>query len=527
MADTRPKHKPNEKHTLDEVLKSLQDLVRGEVLVKPAPPPAAAPTNPPAVDVASATPLADMRDIIDSLEDLLESDLNLEEKVELAKAALAPVRHSTPRAPKPHATPVTAAPVVERTAPRETPTPAPPVAKVEPTPPAPPPPPAPLLDSDDELVFESETPVAETPALEFPEEMTDDDIAKALAEIELEMKAAEPPTIEAAPAPEPFLEPEPIVLEAAPPPEAPAAPVEDLTLDESFDLVAAEPTRKAPPALSLVEPSIEVSAEAPPHQEIEIVEDIVAPAPPELTLAEDVENIDLSSGDTLSRAAPTEIEASPAPVADDFSIDFTPKTPPAAAAPEPEDLAPPPWEEEEMQRAEPPGAAGDSSLTSLGESIELDLSVSDNVSAAPDSVTIALDEVVELAPAPATEVIAPPVAPAPTAPKPEPKKPAAKSKEIPVLKDVAVAPAAATAPIAPAVPAAPAPKPAAADDFTLDFAPTTPPAKPAAPQDLHQMAVRVIAKLNIELRKGGKPPLDAKTINRLQQLLKEALEKKQ
>jgi hypothetical protein len=51
------------------------------------------------------------------------------------------------------------------------------------------------------------------------------------------------------------------------------------------------------------------------------------------------------------------------------------------------------------------------------------------------------------------------------------------------------------------------------------------PVSPSSPDRMREVAVRVIARLNIELRKAGKPPLDAKTVHRLQQLLREAMEK--
>jgi hypothetical protein len=44
------------------------------------------------------------------------------------------------------------------------------------------------------------------------------------------------------------------------------------------------------------------------------------------------------------------------------------------------------------------------------------------------------------------------------------------------------------------------------------------------PQHARDLAIRVVAKLNIEMRKAGGQGLDIKTILRLQRLLKEALE---
>jgi hypothetical protein len=529
--DSRPKHKPNEKHTLDEVLKSLQDLVRGNVLVRTA----AAPTAN-AKSAPPAPPMADMSDIISSLESLLESDLNLEEKVERAKAALAPVRKG-PAAPKP----IPAAP-----APKPAPTvaaPAPvatkPAAPAKPV--APPPPPPPMLETEDELVFESDAAPAETPEpLAFPEEMSDEDIANALADIQFDVDAApapeaEPEIVEAAPAPEP----ETIAVEAAPPPtlEFTDDELAELTQKASKPKEPKRPEKTPPRKLELAIVEGDLSAAPAPAKPTSLDDELAAidftsdatAAPAEPAAADDFEIIDLSNGVPTPSTDEIPMEAAPAPVADDFSVDFKPKKkPPAAPEPEPDDLAPPPWEEDDIQRAEPPTPTGEVSPGGLGESIELDLSIS---GAEEFTTPVFETDDIDLAPAPDTEIIAPPPPPEPTvlapAPKPKPPKPAAAKpspKDIPVLKNVAqAAPAQATPPPAPpSPPAAPAP-----DDFTLDFAPTTP-AKPAAmPQDLNQMAVRVIAKLNIEMRKAGKPPLDAKTINRLQQLLREALEKKQ
>jgi hypothetical protein len=48
---------------------------------------------------------------------------------------------------------------------------------------------------------------------------------------------------------------------------------------------------------------------------------------------------------------------------------------------------------------------------------------------------------------------------------------------------------------------------------------------PIDPQKLRDLSIRAIARLNIELRKRGESPLDAKLIDRLQGLLREELEK--
>lgn len=67
MADQKPKHKPSEKHTLDEVLKSLKDLIRNDLVKAADAPPAAAPPPPPPV----AAPTDDINHTLDSLEELI------------------------------------------------------------------------------------------------------------------------------------------------------------------------------------------------------------------------------------------------------------------------------------------------------------------------------------------------------------------------------------------------------------------------------------------------------------------------
>jgi hypothetical protein len=101
------------------------------------------------------------------------------------------------------------------------------------------------------------------------------------------------------------------------------------------------------------------------------------------------------------------------------------------------------------------------------------------------------------APTPAPEPTAKAAAPAKAKPaKAETAAAAPTTAVIPVLNDVAVPPPQAALPI------------------------------PPSPDTVRETAVRVIAKLNIELRKAGEKPLSAKTVMRLQQLLHEAMEKK-
>lgn len=86
MTDFDPeklKHKPNEKHTLDEVLKSLQDLIHNDLLRDPNPPPtiSAAPapetsaSPAPAADAASPDPDVPFEAVVASLEQLVTREL--------------------------------------------------------------------------------------------------------------------------------------------------------------------------------------------------------------------------------------------------------------------------------------------------------------------------------------------------------------------------------------------------------------------------------------------------------------------
>jgi hypothetical protein len=463
MADTQPKHKPNEKHTLDEVLKSLKDLVRNEVLDK-AQPPAAEPA-PAALARPGPSPSMGMGEIISSLEDLLDTDLTFEDK---PKQPVAP----------------------------------PPAAKdIEPG-----------LDETPEVIAQ-----AAPPAASFPEEMSDEDIAKALADIELEMNNEVAPT-PALQADEPeFLDPdEEIVLMPAADEPAPAL---ELTVQEpSTD--AAEEEQGELPLTTFKRPPVEHrdTASSPAIAEESLDEEILAapaPAPAEAT-----DETPAAIEPTLAPEPVAPAETAPAAPTDiEFAVDFAPtpsQTQPAPPADD--DLAPPPWEDDGMlERAEPPASSAADSGGMLGESIELDISgFSSNAPEAPAALDAPSDETPS-APLPPTELIEPDVKLIESeteviemAPDTLLSLPAG---EIPVLKNIAVE-----------GPAQSAPPPAEA--FTLELSPPAPSAPAPSSRDLHQVAVRVIAKLNIELRKAGKPPLDAKTVNRLQQLLKEAMDKK-
>src|SRR5688500_3277711 len=75
MNDDKPKHKPQQKHTLSEVLKSLQDLIRTDLVTTPAAKKAAAPSArskpiPPPASINPAEPDS-FSDALNKLDDII------------------------------------------------------------------------------------------------------------------------------------------------------------------------------------------------------------------------------------------------------------------------------------------------------------------------------------------------------------------------------------------------------------------------------------------------------------------------
>lgn len=550
-----PKHKPNEKHALDEVLKSLNDLVHGNVLDKPRAPPAVVVQKP-----AAPAPITDMGDILKSLESLLDNDLSPHDK------------------------------------------------------PAPPPPPATAKQPEPAISARPKPPAVIEPSPDPTNLLSEADIVKALEEIsfdtdfasDAETAEAKPQIVESAAVqeldritPEEISTPESIAeapgagrVQQAPPEPTSADAQNELFFDmsdengtETPEEIESEIEAAPPPGypdLELMESTTDVTAPPADTSGLEVLET----TPNEMSLADELAAIDFSIDD---------LEPARAPSNDSFSIEFTPtkksesvsvpvagaethKTEVAeipasqeveeieAAAPveeieaslpveylssettaseaeivsmstEPsvanadENLTPPlPVDDysDIIERAEPPTVTvgGSNDLGSLGEFMELDISGSDTVEFTNATLTeIGPDTVPDTVPPPAvgTAEVSPPIKDSITVALDEPT-PSAEVADADVLPKVELAPPPKVIPVLQNV-AVPTP----ADPFTLE---PSPPIRPAAKkpelhsQDLHQTAVRVIAKLNIELRKSGKPPFDAKVINRLQQLLKEALESK-
>jgi hypothetical protein len=95
MADEPPKHKPSEPHTLDEVLKSLQDLIRNDLLEEEKPPPPPKPPLDPSVPRKRGRPrketiapeasdpqpesTEDLDAVLDSLTELVDRELRFDD----------------------------------------------------------------------------------------------------------------------------------------------------------------------------------------------------------------------------------------------------------------------------------------------------------------------------------------------------------------------------------------------------------------------------------------------------------------
>src|SRR3989338_6795983 len=75
--DHKPKHKPSEKHTLDEVLKSLQDLIRNDLIAADAPAAGGYENRPAPPTAGAAVPrdAGDLDAVLQSLKDLVTNEL--------------------------------------------------------------------------------------------------------------------------------------------------------------------------------------------------------------------------------------------------------------------------------------------------------------------------------------------------------------------------------------------------------------------------------------------------------------------
>ena len=424
---------------------------------------------------------------------------------------------------------------------------------------------------DEELTFEEPLQPAPPPAVQ-PE------TAELPGEISLELleePVAEPPaTVAPSPAPETDLAPgtqHDMFLEAAPPrapePEAVATdsvplttteatpalasqvpadkreqPVEakqesaaevlpTIDVEESFDdndYFATPPVDENPLPTSDSEETIALDAEIPPEREIvapPVAKTPATPAPPEKTAAPETP---AAPAEPTEKKITLEIAEEPAEKKprDEYSVDF-----------DSSDLSPPLAEESELALPET-----SATTPSAEEKSRNDLSVDYDSS----DLNPPLAEALELAPPEtntATESQTPSeAAKADSAPAPE-SKTAAPPPEPPAVETKAEAPAKAEPPqkitetAAPETPAASghddipvlnevvAP-PASSVSRTRRTAASPKPKPPLpAPDRARELVVRAVAKLNVEMRKTGGAGLDTKTILRLQQLIRQELEK--
>jgi len=491
-------HKPSEKHTLDEVLKSLQDLMRGELLQeapKPPPPPKPhygkvgrprkapkAPADPVAAIPPSASEPVDVDAVLASLRSLVNRELAPEEG---AKPDGEPTSVLAPTAP-----------IVEI----DEDSPPPPMDALEAA--------GALADADAALselddtdvaliagsysdeagpedntqssVVLAEPPDGETgSATEIQSFSTDEPAPVELplpevtippegkqqefsfGEAQMAAQNADDLSLEFSPSDETKTQP---IAEAEPRGDAPALPPDrDLTVIADAESVPAGDASKTETADSTIAEPEEIVLEAGP--------------PTDEALPEIDESLSGAPGDTASSVEstvpPRNTETSAESDVPDNLVEFEPPVLAEHSPTEPEgdtgagkqaikgtseDLEGPP---PEIEVAEAPGIPADL------ESVEL--SGSATPTGEPDLGTLGGHLEVDFS-------------------------------DLPILQDVVV------------------PPPATAQLNLIE------PPLPAADR-ARQLAVRVAARLNIERRKRGEPGIDTKTIHRLQQLLREELEK--
>lgn len=539
MSDDKPKHKPQKKHTLNEVLKSLQDLIRTDLV--PTPTPAATTPKPPApatkapVSPSSPAPTPtepdSFNDALEKLDDIITH--NIIEPVERARQTppepLLPDEtieiewdDTPPATPKEGKHPssddaATDAPpaIDDRSATdpsaelstfdeRITLEPssqtfddntiAPPVAEETPQPPA----------TENELPIidvAAETPPAET--------MQTSNV--------IELETFEAKAVD-----------EGIVVEEQHEPDAPrednVVPLEVVVMETTpaSETESIDNTTDSPEETIELQPKVDAPQQIP--QSIEEPKTPDAQGAFEFSLDDDMKNdATKSSVDTEVKNEPSEPQKTPNPPATPrkttlslepdaprpsrSSIDFddvtttapsnkeTTQTPSLPATPP----APP---VDELPTLTVEFDIADSGTPMLEEPTEPPAKeapkATERKSAEPPAKTAKPAEPAPPKPAQTETKTPPPKAkpPAPAAKEPAQKPDATpKQEEIPVLKEIADLAVAQAAPL------------------------------PDATQ-ARDIAIRVIAKLNIERRKAGEAPLDIKTIEKLQQYLSEALNKR-
>jgi len=529
------KHKPSPKHTLEEVLKSLQDLIRNDLLDTKAavgdaePPPNAddgesqSGQPPLAMDkplLERATPVREdfaattsesgpinLDAVMRSLKDLVSNELDTGE----VSAPATDAEPETIEAPPPPYDAQDDQPDAGEIAPGEyTPDEFAPLDEEltldETGPAAPPPPPMsamPELPGDlaQEFIVEPEPAPAPEPPVET--ESVSPEKTRAGAQQELPFDAPPLPVVEARlpprePAPasplpsshEPAVEAEAVMPETAGEPPAITLPVESeaalptIDVEETFDAGAYFDTIPAP--AETASPGSMATAvhaeETPATSEPARPDEPSAPekkSPLELAIEPIVES-------TLTM-----------PAVDFETVDLkppqeSPAPPVAAKSPTPEN--PPPASARETTTT-PETAPAPATATETPPAPETK-SETDN-----EAVPTATQE--HTASAPGAEATPETAAEMPSTPAARP--PPFNLDDIPVLKEVVAPPAGSALQTVPPMPGAEPRRP--------------------SPDRARDLVVRAVAKLNIEMRRTGGVGLDTKTILRLQQLIREELEK--
>lgn len=527
------KHKPSPKHTLEEVLKSLQDLIRNDLL--DAKSTAAEPASAPVADDAagesgrasptpersSSEPVAPVREdfapttpqsgpvnlnaVMRSLKDLIHNELDTGEESPTTDAEPETIEAPPPPPDAQHApadanqpapeeyTPEAFAPLDEEltldaTAAAIT---APPPASALPELPG---------DIEPELIVEPEPEPA--PAAPVITESVSPEKTTRGTQQELPFDVPPAPAVEARLPPR-----EPAPLSAPAPDSKPALAAETVTPE--VDNLVPVPASPAEPEAAL--PTIEVEENFDAAGYFETASESAAAFAPEIQNAvTDTERSALTPEPALPVAAPPKtkitLELATEPTVENTltmpTVDFNtvdlqasrdePSAPPPAGdTPSPESVPPAPIAEASAPAAMP---ATDTSAEAPPAA---------ETRAGPDTEPVRREP--HDATTPATDVATKPEAATEPASPPAPGQAPFNLDDIPVLKEV-VAPPAGSALLA-APPAA-----------------RTPPPRPS-PDRARDLVVRAVAKLNIEMRRSGGVGLDTKTILRLQQLIREELEK--
>ena len=528
------KHKPSPKHTLEEVLKSLQDLIRNDLLdtkstaAKSEPGPGAddtaggpGPVNP-ALEKSSPERAAPVREdfapttpgsgpvnldaVMRSLKDLIHNELDTGEEA----APTAAAEPETIEAPPPPPDTQRAQPATAEIAPEEyTPEEFAPLdeeltldASVEAIPAPRPASALPELpgDIEQEMLAEPEAEPEPTPPapLETTESVSPEKTTPGTQQ-ELPFDAPPPPAVEArlpprepAPAPPSGSEPA-VVAEAAPKidtqapatvsPAEPEAALPTIEVEENFD--AAGYFESAPEsAAATIAPEIQNAAVG-----AETTTPIPEPVPPVAAPPETRTILELAPEPTVENTLTM-------PTVDFDTVGLPPpQQEPSAPLPAGETLAP------ESEALAPVTEASAPEAATTAATAEAPLAA--ETTSEPDTATAQT----------AAQDTTTPVAGAEAAPKTNtttPSPPAANPPpfnldDIPVLKEVVAPPA----------------------GSTLQTVPLTPRDEPRRlpPDRARDLVVRAVAKLNIEMRRSGGVGLDTKTILRLQQLIREELEK--